>query len=82
MALIAHLRGDARFPCGPGQLAGFPNGVCVSGFFDINVFARLDGANRRRRMVMIGDGDSHRIDGLFLLQHDTIIAVSARRDTF
>jgi hypothetical protein len=62
VALVAHLRGDAMFARGQGQLARFPHRVRQR-LFDINVFARPNGPDRRRRVVMIGHRDGHRVNG-------------------
>ena len=73
-ALVAHLGGHLRLP---GRLGHRPRLVnrARQRFLAVHVLAVLEGRHRHHGVEVIGRGDHHCIDALFLLEHHPEIAV-------
>jgi hypothetical protein len=77
MPLVAHLRNHSVFARRQRQLARFPDRVRQR-LLAINMFARRHRQHRRRPVLMIRDGDAHRVQRLLLVHHHPVIPVKLR----
>src|SRR5215813_15239374 len=74
MALVAHLRGEARVLCFASELSRFGNGPCQR-FLNIDMFSELHRSERNWRMHVIRRRNHNRIDVFLTIQHLAVILV-------
>ncbi len=81
MAVIAHLRRDARCLGDLGNLARFPD-VVRQRFFAIDMLALAHRHDRHVSMIMVWGRAQDRVDALLLLQHNAEVLRIRRIDNW